>query len=84
MKPKPLSLLLIGMAALGGWLALPRETNAQADAEATAVATLLTELVAQQTVIAENQTRIDEKIAAIAEEIRVARIYAGRGGGKAR
>ena len=34
----------------------------------------------QQTTIAANQARIDEKIAAVAEAIRVARIYSSRSG----
>jgi len=35
---------------------------------------------AQQIQIAENQAKIDEKLVSLAEAIRVARIYAGRGG----
>ena len=34
----------------------------------------------QQTTIAENQARIDEKLAAVVEAVRVARIYSSRGG----
>ena len=33
---------------------------------------------AQQTAMAENQTKIDEKLAAVAENVRVARLYATR------
>jgi predicted Mrr-cat superfamily restriction endonuclease len=33
---------------------------------------------AQQTAMAENQTKIDEKLAVVAENIRVARLYATR------
>lgn len=36
----------------------------------------------QQTAIAENQAKIDAKLATIAEYLRVARIYSSRGGGK--
>jgi hypothetical protein len=35
----------------------------------------------QQAAIAENQTKIDAKLATIAESLRVARIYSTRGGG---
>ncbi len=42
------------------------------------------ELTAQQVVATENQTKIDEKLAAIAEAVRLARIFVARGGGKAR
>jgi hypothetical protein len=34
----------------------------------------------QQTRIAENQARINEKLAAVVEAVRVARIYSSRGG----
>ena len=40
------------------------------------------EVQVQQVAIAENQAKIDAKLATIAENIRVARIYATRGGGK--
>ena len=36
----------------------------------------------QQAAIAENQAKIDAKIATITEALRVARIYSSRGGGK--
>ena len=36
----------------------------------------------QQATIAENQTQIETKLAVIGEDIRVARIFVGRGGGK--
>ena len=41
---------------------------------------LVKEIQAQQITIAENQAKIDAKVAALAEEIRVARIFASRGG----
>ena len=40
------------------------------------------EVQAQQAAIAENQAKIDAKLATIAESLRVARIYSSRGGGK--
>jgi hypothetical protein len=85
MKPKPVALTLLGAIALFAGLALPRESVGQAAAnEEAQVAQILADVAAQQTVIAENQTKIDEKVAAVAEEIRVARIFAGRAGGKAK
>jgi len=86
MKPKPIALTLLGAIALLAGLALPRETVGQAAGEEALIAQAVVEIAAQQTVISENQTRIDEKVAAIAEEVRVARIFAGRvgGGGKAK
>ena len=38
------------------------------------------EVQAQQAAMAENQAKIDEKLATLAETVRVARIYASRGG----
>ena len=40
------------------------------------------EVQAQQVAIAENQAKIDAKLATIAESVRVARIFATRGGRK--
>lgn len=51
--------------------------NAQQDQQIIALAR---ELQAQQAAIAENQTKIEAKLATIAEALRVARIYTSRGG----
>ena len=51
--------------------------TAQQDQQIIALAR---ELQAQQAVIAENQTKIEAKLAAIAEAIRIARIYTSRSG----
>lgn len=44
------------------------------------VARLLKDVQAQQAAMIENQAKIDAKVAAIAEEIRTARIFANRAG----
>lgn len=44
------------------------------------VEALIKEVQAQQLVIADNQAKIDAKLVALAEAIRVARIYSSRGG----
>ena len=44
------------------------------------VAALTKEVQAQQTAILENQTKINEKTATIAEALRLAKIYASRSG----
>ncbi len=57
--------------------------NAQAQQDQQIIA-LVREVQAQQTAIADNQTKIEAKLAAVAEALRVARIYssrAGQGGG---
>jgi len=41
---------------------------------------LMKEVQAQQVQIAANQAKIDAKLVTLAEEIRIARIFAGRGG----
>jgi hypothetical protein len=43
------------------------------------VLALAKEVQVQQVAIAENQAKIDAKLATIAESVRVARIYGGRG-----
>lgn len=80
MKTKPI-LSLLGAAALAAALAAPNQSSGQAGREDAALAAMLTEIAAQQNAIADNQTKIDEKFAAIAENVRVARIFVSRGGG---
>jgi len=41
---------------------------------------LIKEIQTQQATIADNQTKLEERLAALAETIRQARIYASRGG----
>jgi hypothetical protein len=48
------------------------------------VLAVVREVQNQQVAIAENQVKIEAKLATIAEYLRVARIYASRGGGKVR
>jgi len=69
--------------ALAVLLAVPQSSSGQAGAsDEQLVATLLSEVAAQQKTIAENQVKVDEKVALVAEEVRLARIYSGRSGGK--
>lgn len=82
MNPKPLLFSAVAGAALLGWLTFPSQSSGQADGEAAALDALLIAASAQQTVIAENQAKIDAKLAGISEELRLARIYVGRAGGK--
>ena len=53
----------------------PQQHSAQGE-----LAALITELRAQQAAIAANQIKLNEKLATLAESIRVARIYSSRGG----
>ena len=81
MKAKPLFVTALGLAAIA--LAFtPNHSSGQAETEEATVATLLLELGAQQTAIEQNQDKIEAQLATIAEDIRIARIFVGRGGGK--
>jgi hypothetical protein len=58
--------------------------QAQAPAAPTAESKILAlaqEVLEQQTVIAENQGKIEAKLAAVTETVRVARIFTSRAGG---
>jgi hypothetical protein len=81
MKSKPIVAGVLAVASALGWLAASNQSSAQTDNQNQALNTLFAEVAAQQIVISENHTKIDDKLAAVAEEIRLARIYSGRGGG---
>jgi hypothetical protein len=81
MNPKPIVVGAVAAASVFGWLTASTDLHAQNDNPNQALNTLFAEVAAQQIVIAENHLKIDEKLAAVAEEIRLARIYSGRGGG---
>lgn len=53
---------------------------ANADREQQQVAALAREVQEQQVAIVENQTKINAKVTAIAEALRMAKIYASRAG----
>lgn len=53
----------------------PQQTSATAE-----LAALIKQVRAQQAAMAANQVKIDEKLATLAETIRVARIFSSRGG----
>jgi hypothetical protein len=73
------------LGAAGGALllitALPAPSQGQTADEATALGLAIDDLVQQQATLIENQAKIDEKIAAISEEVRQARLFVARGGG---
>jgi hypothetical protein len=70
-------LLALIATSLFGAAALAAEPTSDRDQQQ--VAALTKEVQGQQTAIADNQKKIDEKMAAVAEALRLARIYAGRG-----
>jgi hypothetical protein len=84
MKPKPFLLTALGAAAVLVVAAAPRSLHGQAGADDALYTPVIAEVAKQQALIVDNQNKIDEMLAVIAEDMRVARIYAGRGGGKAK
>jgi hypothetical protein len=54
--------------------------TAPGGAEQQPIIAVINEIRIQQASIAENQAKIDAKLAALAEAIRIARIYSSRGG----
>jgi hypothetical protein len=70
------------LTLLGGLVLLATSISAQSPVanEQEQVVAMLKEVQAQQLQIADNQAKIDEKLATLAEAIRVARIYGSRGG----
>ena len=58
----------------------PAQTTTPDDQSQQQLLALIQEVQAQQTQLADNQAKIDEKLAAIGEEIRRARLYSSRAG----
>ena len=70
---------IVGMGLLTVPL-LPAVEPVPNEAEQQQILAVMKEIRTQQATIAENRAKIDEKLAAVAEAIRVARIYSSRGG----
>ena len=81
MQTKPLVWSVLGVAALGLTLTSPNQSNGQAGGDDAAITVVLADIATQQTALADQQTKIEEKFAAIAENVRLARIFVSRGGG---
>ena len=69
---------LIAVCLIGSG-AFAAEPPKESDRDQQQLAALTKEVQGQQTAIADNQKKIDEKLAAIAEAIRQAKIYSSRG-----
>jgi hypothetical protein len=84
MKAKALIAPVLAVSALAlAFLSQPSSGQPTAEEEA-ALAAIVADLTAQQATMSDNQTKIDAKLATIAENVRVARIFVSRGGGKAK
>jgi hypothetical protein len=75
-----LPIAFVAMALAVGFA--PSASHGQAGTEDPLLAPLIEEITKQQAAIVDNQTQIETKLAVIAEDIRIARIFVGRGGGK--
>ena len=73
------ALTVVGTASI--LCVFPLSTHGQSEMQAAQIDLLLQEVSQQQITIANNQAIIDEKLAAIDEDLRVARIYVSRAGG---
>ena len=82
MNAKSLVAVALAGAALASALVAPPRSIGQAAVDDPILTLLLNDVTAQQASLAENQAKIDLKLAAIAENLRLGRIYVGRGGGK--
>ena len=80
MKRLPTLILLFSLALL---VAAPgADAPSATQQQEQQVLAVAREVQAQQAAIAENQAKIEAKLATIAESLRVARIFSSRGGGK--
>ena len=61
-------------------LTAPAQTGAPDDQSQQQLLALIKEVQAQQVLLADNQAKIDEKLAALTEAIRQARLYSSRAG----
>jgi hypothetical protein len=70
---------LIAVCLIGAGGAFAAEPPKESDRDQQQLAALAKEVQGQQTAIGDNQKKIDEKLAAIAEAVRQAKIFAARG-----
>ena len=77
-KMKHFALLIF--LAVAAFLFAPAIAQTPTQQETDQINALIKEVQAQQTEIAENQARIEEKLAVLSETIREARIFSSRGG----
>ena len=82
MKLTSLPVLALGALVLLAWLVPAPPSHAQDNLESAALRALVADLKAQQAKLVDNQNQLEAAVAAIAEDLRLARIYSARGGGK--
>lgn len=79
MKRPSTLIILFSLALL---VAAPGAEGPSTQQQEQQIITVAKQVQDQQAAIADNQVKIEAKLAAIAENLRVARIYSSRGGGK--
>jgi hypothetical protein len=72
-------LYLIAAAALALAFFTPFGSHGETQADSKSSAETAAAVIAQQKTITDNQAKIDTKLAEVAEELRLARIYISRG-----
>ncbi len=82
MNAKSFFVPALGLSALAAILLAPMSSKGEAAGDDVALTALLTDVATQQAAIADNQAKIDAKLATIGESVRLARIFVSRGGGK--
>jgi hypothetical protein len=82
MNAKPILVTALGIAVLAGVALTPMKSSGEAASDDAALMALLNDVTAQQATLLDNQTKIDAKLATVAENVRVARIFVSRGGSK--
>ena len=70
--------MILGACAVAATLLAPSTTRGEPDPKS--IAALLQDVQNQQKTITENHAKIDEKLAAVAESLRMAKIYVNRAG----
>ena len=78
MNIKNLLVPALGAAGLAAAILMPIHSQGEVGPDDPAFINLLREVATQQTTISDNQKNIDEKLAAIAEDVRLARSFSAR------
>jgi hypothetical protein len=78
MNFKSLLVPALGAVGLTAAVLMPTHSKAEVGPDDPAFINLLRDVSAQQTTITDNQKSIDDKIAAIAEDVRLARNFSAR------
>jgi hypothetical protein len=79
MNFKSLLVPVLGAAGLAAAILMPTHSQGEVGPDDPAFVNLLRVVAKQQDTITDNQKNIDDKIAAIAEDVRLARSFAARG-----